>query len=85
MAKAKQQTLEGRVNEVISEVLIREVAEITPNASLVDDLGADSLDIVELVMWLEEKFNLDYQITDEEGEKLRTVADVYELVRNKIR
>ncbi|HZE27009.1 MAG TPA: acyl carrier protein [Terriglobales bacterium] len=62
-----------KVKQIISEQLGVEEAEVTPGASFVDDLGADSLDTVELVMALEESFDL--EIPDEAAEKIRTVQD----------
>jgi acyl carrier protein len=53
-------------------------AEVTPNASFVDDLGADSLDTVELVMAFEEAF--DIEISDEDAEKIRTVSDAVDYI-----
>jgi acyl carrier protein len=64
---------EERVKQIIVEQLGVDEAEVTPNASFVDDLGADSLDTVELVMAFEEAF--DIEIPDEDAEKIRTVQD----------
>lgn len=66
-------TAEARVMEIIVEELGVEPDKVTPEASFVDDLGADSLDTVELVMALEEEFGID--IPDEDAEKMRTVGD----------
>jgi acyl carrier protein len=55
-----------------------DIEEIVPEASFVDDLGADSLDLVELIMSMEEEFDID--IPDEEAEKLVTVKDVFDFV-----
>lgn len=66
-------TAEARVKEIIVEELGVETDKVTPEASFVDDLGADSLDTVELVMALEEEFGID--IPDEDAEKMRTVGD----------
>ena len=65
--------LETRIAEIIAEQLGVEASEVTPEASFVDDLGADSLDTVELVMALEEEFGI--EIPDEEAEKILTVND----------
>jgi acyl carrier protein len=66
--------VEAKVKEIICEQLGVSENEVTPDASFIEDLGADSLDIVELVMALEEEY--DIEITDEEAEKIRTVRDV---------
>ena len=65
---------EERIKEIIVEQLGIDVAQITSDASFIDDLGADSLDTVELVMAFEEEF--DIEIPDEDAEKIRTVRDV---------
>ena len=64
---------EERVKQIIVEQLGVDEGEVTPNASFVDDLGADSLDTVELVMAFEEAF--DIEIPDEDAEKIRSVQD----------
>lgn len=64
----------GKVKEVIVEQLGVDADRVRSEASFIDDLGADSLDIVELVMAMEEEF--DIEIPDEEAEKLKTVKDV---------
>lgn len=65
--------MEDRVKEIIVEQLGVEADQVTQDASFVDDLGADSLDTVELVMALEEEF--DIEIPDEDAEKIATVRD----------
>jgi acyl carrier protein len=65
---------EERIKEIIVEQLGVDEGQITPEASFIDDLGADSLDTVELVMAFEEEF--DIEIPDEDAEKIRTVQDV---------
>ncbi len=64
-------SIEERVKQIIVEQLDVSEEEVTPEASFIDDLGADSLDIVELVMAMEETF--DVEIPDEEAEKITTV------------
>jgi acyl carrier protein len=66
--------VEKKVRQIICEQLGVSDTEVTPEASFIEDLGADSLDIVELVMALEEEY--DMEITDEEAEKIRVVQDV---------
>jgi acyl carrier protein len=66
-------SVEERVKQIIVEQLGVDEAEVTPTASFVDDLGADSLDIVELVMAFEEAFGI--EIPDEDAEKIATVQD----------
>ena len=67
-----------KVKQIISEQLGVEESEVTPSASFIDDLGADSLDTVELVMALEEAF--DIEIPDEDAEKIRTVQDAIDYI-----
>jgi len=71
---------EERIKEIIMEQLGVEEEQITPEASFIDDLGADSLDTVELVMAFEEEF--DVEIPDEDAEKIRTVLDVIEYLNS---
>ena len=71
---ADQKTIEQRVKEIIVNQLNVNEEQITPQASFLDDLGADSLDTVELVMAFEEEF--DIEVPDEEAEKLQSVGDV---------
>ena len=65
--------VEDKVKQIIVDQLSVEESEVTPSASFVDDLGADSLDRVELIMAIEEAFDL--EIPDEEAEKIKTVQD----------
>lgn len=73
-------TLE-RVKKIIADRLGVEESEITLEATFKDDLGADSLDVVELVMELEDEFDL--EISDEEAEKISTVADVVNYIESQ--
>ncbi|MEI8172184.1 MAG: acyl carrier protein [Deltaproteobacteria bacterium] len=73
--------LEERVIEIIMEQLDVTKEECIPEASFIDDLGADSLDLVELIMEMEENFGI--QIADEELEKIRTVKDVIDFLKSK--
>jgi acyl carrier protein len=68
----------NKIREIVAEQLGVDVEEITPKASFVDDLGADSLDTVELVMALEEEFGI--EIPDEDAEKIATVADAIKYI-----
>ena len=74
----KNKALVDKVRQIIAEQLGVEEAEVTPSSSFVDDLGADSLDTVELVMALEENFDL--EIPDEAAEKIRTVQDAIDYI-----
>jgi acyl carrier protein len=71
-----------RINETIMNQLGVSADKITPEASFIDDLGADSLDTVELVMSFEEEFGV--EIPDEDAETITTVSDAYDLVAKKI-
>ena len=71
--------LEDRVKEIIVEQLGVDADQVTENASFVDDLGADSLDTVELVMALEEEF--DVEIPDEDAEKILTVRQAIDYIQ----
>ena len=72
--------VESKVREIICEQLGVSDNEVPPDASFIEVLGADSLDIVELVMALEEEYNM--EISDEEAEKIRTVQDVVNYIEN---
>ena len=74
-------TLLDDIKEVVVEQLSVNPDEVKPDAKFVEDLGADSLDVVELVMALEEKF--DIEIPDDEAEKIQTVQDVVNYIENK--
>lgn len=73
--------IEERVRTIICDQLAVDADKVTKTASFIDDLGADSLDIVELVMTMEEEFDMD--IPDEEAEKLKTVGDVINYIQTK--
>jgi acyl carrier protein len=72
-------SVDEKVREVVSNQLGVGLSEVVPEASFVDDLGADSLDLVELVMAMEERFGM--EIGDEDAEKMRTVQDVIDYVK----
>ncbi len=71
-----------RVTKIIVDRLGVEESQVTPDASFKDDLGADSLDVVELVMELEDQF--DMEISDEEAEKISTVGDAVNYIKSKL-
>ena len=75
------------VKEKVKEIIVNQLGvnadEVTEEASFIDDLGADSLDTVELVMALEEEFN--QEIPDEEAEKLKTVGDAIKYIDEKLK
>ena len=73
--------IQERVKNIIADQLAVEADKVTETASFIDDLGADSLDIVELVMTMEEEFELD--IPDEDAEKMKSVGDVINYIKTK--
>ena len=75
-------SVEQRVKEIIVEQLSVSEEEVVPEASFVDDLGADSLDLVELIMVMEEKF--EQEIPDEDAEKLQTVQDAITYIKERV-
>ena len=84
-------SLERRVQEIIVEQRVKEIIceqlgvsedQVTPQASFIDDLGADSLDIVELVMAMEEEF--DIEIPDEDAERIQTIGDATAYLKEKL-
>jgi len=72
-------SVEEQVKKIIAEKLSVDLAEVVPEASFVDDLGADSLDLVELIMSMEEEFDTD--ISDEDAEKITTVQDAINYIQ----
>jgi len=72
--------IDEKVKNIIVEQLGVSADEVVPEASFVDDLGADSLDLVELIMVLEEEFGK--EIPDEDAEKIQTVKDAMEYIKN---
>jgi len=79
MASAEE--IAERIKSIIVEQLGVSLEEVTPEASFIEDLGADSLDIVELIMALEEEY--DMEIPDEDAEKIQAVQDVISYVQGK--
>lgn len=75
--------IEAKVKEIIMNKLGVEASQVTPEASFTNDLGADSLDTVELVMEFEKSFNL--QIPDEDAEKISTVGDAISYLSSKVK
>jgi acyl carrier protein len=76
-------TVSERLKNIIVEQLGVEESEVVPSASFTDDLNADSLDLVELIMSLEEEFKL--QISDEDAEKITTVGEAEEYIEEHLR
>lgn len=74
--------VEDKIRKIIVEQLGVDVETVKPESSFIEDLGADSLDIVELVMTMEEEFDL--TIPDEDAEGMKTVKDVIEYVKRKM-
>jgi acyl carrier protein len=77
-SEEKRKQVEEKVKQIIVEQLGVEEGEVTQSASFVDDLGADSLDTVELVMSFEESFSI--EIPDEDAEKIKTVKDAVDYI-----
>ena len=78
----KMEEVQSKLKEIVMDRLNAEEDQIKPEASFVEDLGADSLDIVELIMGIEEQF--DIEIPDEDAEKLTTVGEAMEYVKTKL-
>ena len=74
-------SIEEKVKEIVAEQLSVDAADVVSDASFVDDLGADSLDLVELIMAMEEEF--DVKIEDEEAEQIKTVQDAINFIKKK--
>jgi acyl carrier protein len=74
--------LETRIKEIIADQLGVEIEKLRDDANFVQDLGADSLDVVELVMAFEEEFGI--EIPDEDAEKIRTVGDVIKYLKERV-
>jgi acyl carrier protein len=79
---ATPEEISERVKSIIVEQLGVSLEEVTPQASFIEDLGADSLDIVELIMALEEEY--DMEIPDEDAEKIQTVGDAVKYISGKL-
>lgn len=77
-----EMVVEEKIKKIIAEQLGVDEDEVTPEASFVDDLGADSLDTVELVMALEEEFHI--EIPDEDAEKIAKVQDAINYIKEKL-
>jgi acyl carrier protein len=75
---ADQQEIQSKIRQIIVDELGVDEAEVTANARFIDDLGADSLDLVELVMRFEEEFGI--EIPDEDAEKIQSVNDAFTYV-----
>lgn len=80
---ADEKTIEERVKDVVVAQLGVDPSEVKPEASFIDDLGADSLDTVELVMALEEEFGI--EIPDDEAEKIKTIGEAVEHIKAKLK
>ena len=74
---------EQRAKEIVAKELEVPIEKLTPDAKFIEDLGADSLDTVELVMALEEQFGLD--IPDEDADKMKTVGDALEYLKSHVK
>lgn len=82
MVDMTKEEFEQTARKIIAENLNQDIEDVKPEAQFSQDLGADSLDIVELVMALEEKFDL--EIPDEDGEKLKTVKEATDYIWDKL-
>ena len=77
----EEQEILEKIKEVVADKLDADPTEVTDTSSFVDDLGADSLDVVELIMGLEDEFGI--EISDEEAENIRTVGDAVKFISDK--
>jgi acyl carrier protein len=82
LEEGREMDIQAKVQEIIVQQLGVDAAKVTPEASFVDDLGADSLDVVELVMAFEEEFEV--EIPDEAAEKIATVKDAIEFLKSNV-
>ncbi len=73
------ESIEEKLKKIVAEQLNVEVSQVEPSKSFIEDLGADSLDVVELVMALEEKFEI--EIPDEEAQNIQTVGDAINYIK----
>ena len=78
----EEQAILAKIKDVVSDKLDTDPDEVTEEASFVDDLGADSLDVVELIMGLEDEFGI--EISDEEAEGLQTVGDAVNFIKGQV-
>jgi acyl carrier protein len=72
--------VQDKVVEIVCDQLTLDRSQVTPESSFLEDLGADSLDIVQLIMALEEEYHL--EISDEEAEKIRTIQDIVDYIES---
>ena len=77
-----EKSIEEKVRDIIVDQLGVNAEQVTPAASFIEDLGADSLDTVELVMAFEEEFSV--EVPDEDAEKLQSVGDVIKYIEDKV-
>ncbi len=73
-------SVQDKVIEIVCEQLTLDRSQVTPESSFLEDLGADSLDIVQLIMALEEEYHI--EISDEEAEKIRTIQDIVDFIES---
>ena len=85
--KSRQDKIRRMVEEKVKQIIVDELgvsrAQVRPTARLIDDLGADSLDMVELVMRLEEAYGI--ELPDQDAEKLQRVCDIYDYIEKRMR